>query len=270
MKSDKTAPVDGPHKELFADGGLSGEGRLKAGKRHGKWTFYYKNVGIKAVGKYIDGELDGYWEWWRENGRQLQAGAFACGKQVGWWRRFYESGQPWDEGEYANGMKIGEWKVYEKTGALKNSKTFKPKTSLAMPTKPSPRGSTTRTSPATTVDAYMKALEHPHKASIQELRELVLSVDPRIKEQVKWNAPSFYLEDNFATLRVQPEPILQLVLHSGSKRNAHPKKFELLDPQSLLKWPAKDRCVVTFSSSIEVSQHKAAIKRMITDWIRQL
>ena len=36
---------NGPHKELFSDGGLSGEGRLKNGKRHGKWTFYYKSGG---------------------------------------------------------------------------------------------------------------------------------------------------------------------------------------------------------------------------------
>jgi hypothetical protein len=137
-----------------------------------------------------------------------------------------------------------------------------------MPAKP--RSTTSRTSSATTVDAYMNVLEHPHKASIQKLRELILSVDPRIKEQVKWNAPSFYLEDNFATLRIHPAPILQLVLHAGSKKQAHPRQFEVPDPQGLLKWPAKDRCVLTFASPNDVSQHKAELKRMIVSWIRQL
>ena len=58
MKSDRKAPLDGPHKELFADGGLSGEGRIKAGKRHGKWTFYYKSGGPKSasynLGIYVE------------------------------------------------------------------------------------------------------------------------------------------------------------------------------------------------------------------------
>jgi hypothetical protein len=139
-----------------------------------------------------------------------------------------------------------------------------------MPTKPRSQVNASRPSSATTVDAYMNALEHPHKASIQELRELVLSVDPRIKEQVKWNAPSFYLEDNFATLRIHPAPILQLVLHAGSKKQAHPKQFKVPDPQGLLKWPAKDRCVLTFSSPNEVSQHKAELRRMLVGWIQQL
>jgi antitoxin component YwqK of YwqJK toxin-antitoxin module len=62
MKSSRESPLNGPHKELFADGGLSGEGRLNDGKRHGKWTFYYKSGGLKAKGKYVRGELDGRWD----------------------------------------------------------------------------------------------------------------------------------------------------------------------------------------------------------------
>jgi hypothetical protein len=121
-----------------------------------------------------------------------------------------------------------------------------------------------------TVDAYMATLEHPHKDAIQQLRELVLSIDPRISEQVKWNAPSFCLEDNFATLRIHPAPILQLVLHDGSKKAARPKQFEVPDPEALLRWPATDRCVVTFASPNDVGLHSAALSRIIRTWIRQL
>src|SRR5262249_59795719 len=88
MKASKKPPADGPHKELFADGGLSGKGRFKNAKRHGKWQFYYRNGKPKAIGKYVAGELDGRWEWWRENGQPLQAGAFKMGKQIGPWRRY--------------------------------------------------------------------------------------------------------------------------------------------------------------------------------------
>ena len=33
MKSVKTKPLNGPHKKRFVDGALSGEGRVKDGKR---------------------------------------------------------------------------------------------------------------------------------------------------------------------------------------------------------------------------------------------
>ena len=69
MKKQTTTPSDGPHKELFADGNVSGEGRFKDGKRHGKWKLYLRNGQLKATGKYVEGELDGHWEWWRENGQ---------------------------------------------------------------------------------------------------------------------------------------------------------------------------------------------------------
>src|SRR5688572_14571960 len=90
MKKKTAEPIaDGPHKEYFAGGELSAEGRIRNGKRHGKWKYYYVNGQLKAVGKYEDGEFEGEWQWWRENGQLLQAGAFKNGKQVGMWRRYY-------------------------------------------------------------------------------------------------------------------------------------------------------------------------------------
>ncbi len=45
------------NQELFTDGGVSGEGQMKDGKRHGIWTFYYKNGSVQAMGKYLNGEF---------------------------------------------------------------------------------------------------------------------------------------------------------------------------------------------------------------------
>ena len=123
---------------------------------------------------------------------------------------------------------------------------------------------------AQTVDDYLEDLAHPHKAAVQELREFILSIDPRIKEEVKWNAPSFYLADNFATLRLHPAPILQLILHNGSKKMAHPKSFKVSDPTGILKWAAKDRCVVTFASLDDARSKMVALRPMMVRWISQL
>lgn len=41
------------------------------------------------------------------------------------------------------------------------------------------------------VDAYMQKLDHPLKAVLEALRQIILSVDPALGEHIKWNAPSF-------------------------------------------------------------------------------
>jgi hypothetical protein len=77
----------------------------------------------------------------------------------------------------------------------------------------------------TSVDAFLAALEHPHKKGVQALRQAILGVDPRIREEVKWNAPSFCLENHFATFRLHPGSIFQLILHTGAKAKGHPKRL---------------------------------------------
>lgn len=116
----------------------------------------------------------------------------------------------------------------------------------------------------------MEKLEHPHKAVIQEPREFILSIDDRIKEQVKWNAPSFYLTEDFATLRVQPAPMLQLVLYAGVKKHTDPKQFEIPDPLGIVKWMAKDRCTITLTSPEDAREKMNALTPILVSWISQL
>jgi hypothetical protein len=120
------------------------------------------------------------------------------------------------------------------------------------------------------VAAYLAALQHPHKKGVQALRKAILGVDARIREEVKWNAPSFYLEDHFATFRLHPGSIFQLVLHTGARVKENPKQFDLDDPQGLLKWAAKDRCIMTFKSGADAMTKRAEVTRMVKDWIAQL
>jgi hypothetical protein len=42
------------------------------------------------------------------------------------------------------------------------------------------------------VDAFIHALREPHKTIVQRLREIILGVDDRIHEHIKWNHPSFF------------------------------------------------------------------------------
>jgi hypothetical protein len=120
------------------------------------------------------------------------------------------------------------------------------------------------------VDGFMAQLAHPHKDAIQDIRSLVLSADPRVKERIKWNAPSFFIDDDFATFRLQPPNAIQLVLHTGAKVKAQPRTFSIDDPHKLLKWAARDRCVLTLESAEHAQQMREAVASIIKQWIQQL
>ena len=124
--------------------------------------------------------------------------------------------------------------------------------------------------PEKPVDAYLASLEHPHKKGVQELRKAILRADARIREEVKWNAPSFYLEHHFATFRLHPRSTFQLIFHQGGKAQRGPKQFHLDDPSGILKWPAKDRCLITFESDADAIAKRTEIAKWVKQWIAQL
>lgn len=120
------------------------------------------------------------------------------------------------------------------------------------------------------VDAYFSTLEHPYKPGVQALRKKILGCDERIREQVKWNAPSFYIEDDFATFRLHPNSIFQLILHTGARKQSEPRQFNINDPQGWLKWAASNRCILTFDSNEHAEEKSSEVLRMVKEWVAQL
>jgi len=120
------------------------------------------------------------------------------------------------------------------------------------------------------VDSYMAGLEHPRKAEIEALRRSILGADAGIAERIKWNAPSFYFKDDFATFRLQPKDTLQIVFHKGAKARDNSTEVKIDDPLGLLKWVAKDRSVASFSDMADVQAKQAALVDIVRQWIRQM
>ena len=124
--------------------------------------------------------------------------------------------------------------------------------------------------PADDVDAYMAQLDHPRKAEIETLRSLIKAVDPRIRESVKWNAPSFALADHFATLKLRPFETVQVVLHTGAKLKPNAAPLTIADPAGLLQWAAPDRAVATFAGAEDLAARGEAFAAIVRAWIAQL
>lgn len=126
------------------------------------------------------------------------------------------------------------------------------------------------TAPPGSVATFLDALDHPHKHGIVRLRKIVLGLDRRIREEIKWNAPSFRIDEHFATFKLHPPKSIQLVLHTGAKGRSNTRTFTVEDPRGLLKWPASDRCVLMLASDEALSLHESDVVRILRQWIAQL
>ncbi|MBQ0945143.1 DUF1801 domain-containing protein [Ideonella sp. 4Y16] len=138
--------------------------------------------------------------------------------------------------------------------------------------KPMPTSKSSRqvAAPMGGVDAFLASLAHPHKEGIELLRQAILAVDSRITEDVKWNAPSFALADHFATFKLHPPATLQLVLHTGARRQASPRRFALSGAEPFIKWAAPDRCVITLANTASAREHTALVANLVRQWLEQL
>jgi hypothetical protein len=118
------------------------------------------------------------------------------------------------------------------------------------------------------VDEFLATLNHPHKAEILALRQIILAADPSIREEIKWNAPSFRTTESFATFHLRAKIGVQLILHLGAKvRETAATGIDIADPAGLLTWLAKDRASVTFISLDEVHAKQTAFTALIRAWI---
>src|SRR5262245_66652238 len=67
------------------------------------------------------------------------------------------------------------------------------------------------------VDEFMSRLKHPLKAEMETLRGIILGASSEITEGIKWNSPSFYCHEWFATCNVRDNDCILIVLHQGAK-----------------------------------------------------
>jgi uncharacterized protein YdhG (YjbR/CyaY superfamily) len=126
-----------------------------------------------------------------------------------------------------------------------------------------------RTDPA--VGELLAKLDHPLQREFAAVRRIVLGASPDIREGVKWNAPSFRTTDWFATVNLRSTDQVQLVLHLGAKaKKLPPSGLPLADPTGLIKWLARDRCLLTLGAGRAFAARRTAFVAIIRAWIRFL
>ncbi|AKT42502.1 DUF1801 domain-containing protein [Chondromyces crocatus] len=148
--------------------------------------------------------------------------------------------------------------------------TKKPAAPRASPAAPRKRTSIPEPGGAT-VTAFLDQLDHPLKKEIHVVRQLILGVSPEIREEIKWNAPSFRTTEHFATFNLRTQDRVRLILHTGAKaKKPAQQKGRIEDPEGLLEWLAEDRCLVTLISSADIESKRAALEAILSAWIARM
>lgn len=110
------------------------------------------------------------------------------------------------------------------------------------------------------VDEFMDKLDHPFKAEVQLVREIIKSVNPEITEQIKWKAPSFsYKGDSLVTFNLWEKKRIHLVFHNS----------RISEVQStLLEGDYDHRRMAYFRDRSDIRSKRQALEKAIKDLIK--
>lgn len=124
------------------------------------------------------------------------------------------------------------------------------------------------------VDVYMAKLKHPLADVVAALREIILSTDPEIGEEIKWNAPAFFYSGEMepsdpkeykryiTVFNFSQKNCLRLVFLNGARVN---------NESGLLEGDYKDgRRLALFHSMEEVKSRKASVQGVVRKWLETL
>lgn len=121
----------------------------------------------------------------------------------------------------------------------------------------------------TEVNLFLAKLNHPMIREIELLRRFILSCNPHIKENIKWNSPNytFHGKDRI-TMHLKPHTKIQLVLHRGAQKQIQPATRLIDDSSGLLQWKENDRAIITFPINTNIESLQTDLTNIINQWIQ--
>ena len=110
------------------------------------------------------------------------------------------------------------------------------------------------------VNAFMDKLDHPLKAEIQMMREIIKNVSKDITEQIKWKAPTFsYQGEYLVTFNLWEKGRIHLVFHNPMISKVKSK---------LLEGDYDHRRMAYFSDRNDILAKKSALEKALKDLIK--
>ena len=111
----------------------------------------------------------------------------------------------------------------------------------------------------TDVDAFLQEKNHPLTNEIQSVQEIILGVDPKITETIKWKSPTFMYKGSIASFFMNAKKFVRLMMfHQGALID---------DTYGLLEGNGKVARVPRFMDMDDIEENKDALVSIIKEWI---
>lgn len=119
------------------------------------------------------------------------------------------------------------------------------------------------------VEEYALTLPAGSRMVLVALCDVIASSDERVRESIKWNAPSYAIDEHFATTGIERDGRVRLVLHAGATKRVLPLALNIDDPQGILDWKSPDRAIARFATAEQVEETSRYLRSILTQWIAQ-
>ncbi|MDH4473364.1 MAG: DUF1801 domain-containing protein [Fluviicola sp.] len=126
------------------------------------------------------------------------------------------------------------------------------------------------------VTAYFAQLDHPLKDAAEQLRDFLLSANPMIGEQIKWNSPAFYYTVELKNADPKTYKGDLVVFHLRRKDEVlliFPNGAKITDPTGLLGGKFTDtRKSISFTSLEQVLANAEALStvmNLLVQWVEE-
>lgn len=121
------------------------------------------------------------------------------------------------------------------------------------------------------VSAYIQKLDKDFAATVEYLRQLILSADKQIGEQIKWNSPSFYYTGEMKAFdpKEYKRDLMVMNLRKGQILLVLPTGATIEDSTGLLEGKYTDgRRLITFTGLADIKSKEKKLKTVIRAWMK--
>lgn len=108
------------------------------------------------------------------------------------------------------------------------------------------------------VEAWFDDYDNPQKDLVQQVRTVVLDVDDRITETIKWQAPTFMFAGNIASFFPRAKKNVTLMFHTGAS---------LDDPHGVLEGDGDTSRVARFHDAEDLVAKTPDLQAVVRAWI---
>jgi len=112
------------------------------------------------------------------------------------------------------------------------------------------------------VDEWMNKIDPEMKPAVDAVRKIIKTAGPKLNERIKWNAPSYYYNEDIVTFGpTKAKEKIILVFH-------HPNIVKIRS--ELLQGNYKDRRLVYLNSTKEIKDAQQELERIIKESVAMI